>query len=130
MGDERGRRDGTAADPVGAALVQAEAAGPEQRNLLVEVSPTDSQKRIYDLFSVEEPRPIDGIVGTSGLNFSEVLATLFDLEGKGMVRQLPGKAVQQGAVVSEGVSGTRRAKCTQRDVSSIFQQLDGSSSDR
>jgi len=30
-------------------------------------------------------------VETSGLNSSEVLATLFDLEMKGMVRQLPGK---------------------------------------
>jgi len=30
-------------------------------------------------------------VETSGLNSSEVLATLFTLEMKGMVRQLPGK---------------------------------------
>jgi predicted Rossmann fold nucleotide-binding protein DprA/Smf involved in DNA uptake len=31
------------------------------------------------------------LVETSGLTSSEVLATLFDLEMKGMVRQLPGK---------------------------------------
>jgi hypothetical protein len=30
-------------------------------------------------------------VENSGLNSSEVLATLFDLEMKGVVRQLPGK---------------------------------------
>jgi hypothetical protein len=30
-------------------------------------------------------------VDTSGLNSSEVLATLFDLEMKGIIRQLPGK---------------------------------------
>jgi len=30
-------------------------------------------------------------VERSGLNSSEVLATLFDLEMKGIVRQLPGK---------------------------------------
>lgn len=77
--------------PMRAALVQAEAVSSEQRNLLAEDSLTDSQKRIYDLLSVEEPRPIDDIVETSGLNSSEVLATLFDLEMKGTVRKLPGK---------------------------------------
>jgi predicted Rossmann fold nucleotide-binding protein DprA/Smf involved in DNA uptake len=40
---------------------------------------------------VEEPGPIDDIVETSGLNSSVVLATLFDLEMKEMVRQIPGK---------------------------------------
>jgi DNA processing protein len=77
--------------PVRAALVQAEAVGSEQRNLLAESSLSDSQKRLYDLLTVEEPRGIDDIVETSGLNSSEVLATLFDLEMKGMLRQLPGK---------------------------------------
>ena len=65
--------------------------GSEQRNLLAESSLSDSQKRLYDLLTVEEPRGIDDIVETSGLNSSEVLATLFDLEMKGMLRQLPGK---------------------------------------
>jgi predicted Rossmann fold nucleotide-binding protein DprA/Smf involved in DNA uptake len=37
------------------------------------------------------PLPIDGIVERSGLNSSEVLATLFDLEMRGIVRQSPGK---------------------------------------
>jgi predicted Rossmann fold nucleotide-binding protein DprA/Smf involved in DNA uptake len=43
------------------------------------------------LLSVEELRHIDDSMETSGLNSSEVLVTLFDLEMKGMVRQLPGK---------------------------------------
>lgn len=77
--------------PVRATLVQAEVVGSEQRNLLAESSLTDSQKRIYDLLTVEEPRPIDDLVESSGLNSSEVLATLFELEMKGVVRQLPGK---------------------------------------
>ncbi len=77
--------------PVRAALVQAETVESEQRNLLAETALNVSQKRIYDLLSIEEPRGIDDIVETSGLNSSEVLATLFDLEMKGMVRQLPGK---------------------------------------
>ena len=49
------------------------------------------EKRIYELLSAEESRHIDDLVETSGLNSSEVLATLFDLEMKGIVRQLPGK---------------------------------------
>jgi DNA processing protein len=77
--------------PVRAALVQAEEVGSEQRNLLAKNELSGSQRMLYELLSVEEPRPIDDIVETSGLNSSEVLATLFDLEMKGMVRQLPGK---------------------------------------
>jgi predicted Rossmann fold nucleotide-binding protein DprA/Smf involved in DNA uptake len=46
---------------------------------------------IYELRSAEESRPIDGLVETTGLNSSAVLATLFTLEMKGIVRQLPGK---------------------------------------
>lgn len=46
---------------------------------------------IYNLLRTEESRHIDDIVETTGLNSSEVLATLFDLEMKGFIRQLPGK---------------------------------------
>jgi DNA processing protein len=77
--------------PVRAVLVQAEALESEQRNLLAADGLTPTETRIYELLSSEEPRPIDDIVETSGLNSSEVLATLFDLEMKGIIRQLPGK---------------------------------------
>ena len=77
--------------PIRAALVQAEAMESEQRNLLVTEALTDSEKAIYELLSVDEAQPIDYLVETSGLNSSEVLATLFTLEMKGIVRQLPGK---------------------------------------
>ncbi|MGB7439209.1 MAG: hypothetical protein WBW49_27620, partial [Candidatus Acidiferrum sp.] len=50
-----------------------------------------SEKRIYELLSAEETRHIDDLVETTGLNSSEVLATLFELEMKGIIRQLPGK---------------------------------------
>jgi DNA processing protein len=50
-----------------------------------------SEKKLYELLVVEETRHIDELVENSGLNSSEVLATLFDLEMKGVVRQLPGK---------------------------------------
>jgi len=50
-----------------------------------------AEKKLYQLLVVEETRHIDELVENSGLNSSEVLARLFDLEMKGVVRQLPGK---------------------------------------
>jgi len=66
--------------PVRAALTKLEQPAAEQRNLLVAQSLTGSGQKIYALLSSDEPRPIDDIVETSGLNSSDVLATLFDLE--------------------------------------------------
>lgn len=77
--------------PVRAALVQAEKPEAELRNLLAADGLNDSEKKLYELLSAEEPVPIDELVERSGLNSSEVLATLFTLEMKGIVRQLPGK---------------------------------------
>jgi DNA processing protein len=77
--------------PVRAALVRAEQPEAEQRNLLVAASLNSSEKKVYELLSAEEPRHIDDLVERSGLHSSEVLATLFDLEMKGVIRQLPGK---------------------------------------
>lgn len=77
--------------PVRAALTQVEQPDSEQRNFLAEAALSDAQKCIFDLLSVDEPKHIDDIVESSGLNSSEVLATLFELEMKGIVRQLPGK---------------------------------------
>jgi DNA processing protein len=77
--------------PVRAALVQAEELESGQRNLLVADGLNQIERKVYELLSAEEPRHIDELVETSGLNSSEVLATLFDLEMKGIIRQLPGK---------------------------------------
>jgi len=77
--------------PVRAALVKAERPEAEQRNLLAFASLGASEKKLYELLVVEETRHIDELVENSGLNSCEVLATLFDLEMKGVVRQLPGK---------------------------------------
>jgi DNA processing protein len=77
--------------PVRAALLQAEQPEAEQRNLIAAASLNGSQKKLYELLNAEEPMPIDDIVERSGLNSSDVLATLFDLEMKGIIRQLPGK---------------------------------------
>jgi DNA processing protein len=77
--------------PVRAALVKAEQPEAEQRNLLAAAALNGSEKKLYELLNAEVPMHIDDIVERSGLNSSEVLATLFDLEMKGIVRQLPGK---------------------------------------
>jgi DNA processing protein len=78
-------------NPVRAALVKAEAAEAEQRNLLLADGLSDVQRKLYELLSVEESRHIGDIMDTSGLSSSEVLATLFDFEMEGIVRQLPGE---------------------------------------
>jgi DNA processing protein len=88
-GDQRGGCE--LPTPIRAALAQAEQPESQQRNLLVAASPECFGEKIYELLSTEEPKHIDEIVEGSGLNSSEVLATLFDLEMKGIVRQLPGK---------------------------------------
>jgi len=75
--------------PIRAVLVRAEEA--EQLNLLAAASLNSSEKKISELLSVDEYSHIDDIVERSGLHSSEVLATLFDLEMKGLIRQLPGK---------------------------------------
>ncbi|MEQ1474200.1 MAG: DNA-processing protein DprA, partial [Candidatus Acidiferrum sp.] len=77
--------------PVRAALLQVERPESEQRNLLAAASLGASEKKLYDLLHAEETRHIDELVENSGLNSSEVLATLFDLEMKNLVRQSPGK---------------------------------------
>jgi DNA processing protein len=77
--------------PVRAALLKVERPEAEQRNLLAAAALGASERKLYELLVVEETRHIDELVENSGLNSSEVLATLFDLEMKGVVRQLPGK---------------------------------------
>jgi hypothetical protein len=51
--------------------------------------PTGGPKKIYRLLSLAEAVHIDDIVERSGLNWSEVLATLFDLDGS--CGRMPGK---------------------------------------
>jgi DNA processing protein len=77
--------------PVRAALVQLEAVESGKRDLLVADGLSPTEKKIYELLSAEESRPIDGLVETSGLNSNQVLATLFTLELRGIVRQFPGR---------------------------------------
>jgi DNA processing protein len=77
--------------PVRAALVNAEQPLAEQRNLLASEALNGSEKTIFLMLNVDMPTAIDDIVERSGLHSSEVLATLFNLEMKSIVRQWPGK---------------------------------------
>jgi DNA processing protein len=77
--------------PVRAELVPVEAASSEERIALVEEALAPAERPLYELLSVDQSRHVDELVEESGLSSSEVLAALFDLELKGVVRQLPGK---------------------------------------
>lgn len=63
----------------------------EQRASLFAASLSETEAKIYALLSADEPKHVDELVECSGLHSSSVLATLFDLEMKGMARQMPGK---------------------------------------
>ena len=77
--------------PVRAELLPVESASTEERAALLDETFVPAERTLYGLLNVDEARHIDEIMEVSGLTSSEVLATLFDLELKGVVRQLPGK---------------------------------------
>ena len=59
--------------------------------MLIQGSLAPAQDTLCELLTEDGSRRIDDSVEISGLTASEVLAALFDLELKGVVRQLPGK---------------------------------------
>jgi DNA processing protein len=77
--------------PIRAELLPVETASSEERALLVEKDLAPAEGTLYHLLGPDEARHVDDLVELSGLTSSEVLAGLFDLELKGVVRQLPGK---------------------------------------
>jgi DNA processing protein len=77
--------------PVRAELMPVESTSAEDRAKLVAETLAPDEKPLYELLSVDESRHIDELVELSGLSSSEVLAALFDLEMKGVIRELPGK---------------------------------------
>jgi DNA processing protein len=74
-----------------AELLPVESMSTEDRTLLAEKDLTPSERTLYGLLSMDQARHIDEVVELSGLTSSEVLAVLFDLEMRGLIRQLPGK---------------------------------------
>jgi DNA processing protein len=77
--------------PVRVELLPVESASHEERAALVEAGLAPNERPLYDLLSADEARQVDELVELTGMSSSEVLAALFDLELKGVVRQLPGK---------------------------------------
>jgi len=77
--------------PVRAELMPVENISHAERAALVEETLGPAERPLYELLSLDEARHVDELVENSGLSSSEVLAALFDLELKGVVRQLPGK---------------------------------------
>ncbi|MFQ5817042.1 MAG: DNA-processing protein DprA [Terriglobia bacterium] len=52
---------------------------------------SDSERALFGILKVDEALHVDQLVESSELTSSDVLAALFDLEMKGLIRQLPGK---------------------------------------
>ena len=74
-----------------AEILSAKPMESDERNLLVQDSLSPTHRLLYGLLKVDFAVQIDELVESSGLTSSEVLAALFELEMKGLVRQLPGK---------------------------------------
>jgi len=72
-------------------LFPVEQTSAEERASLFEQALSPIEKKLYDLLGPDAPRHVDELVEESELDSSAVLATLFELEMKGIVRQMPGK---------------------------------------
>jgi DNA processing protein len=77
--------------PIRAELLPVETTDGAARASLVEQSLGPAGKTLYALLEVDSSRHVDDLVEHSGLSSSEVLSSLFELEMKGLVQQLPGK---------------------------------------
>jgi DNA processing protein len=72
-------------------LAEAGAAAPAQAALPLTADLSESEKAIHRILREDEALHVDQVVETTGLTPSDVLAALFVLEMKGLIRQLPGK---------------------------------------
>ncbi|MHB8524868.1 MAG: DNA-processing protein DprA [Candidatus Acidiferrales bacterium] len=77
--------------PIRAELFPVETTDGAARASLVEQSLGASEKALYAMLEVDSARHVDDLVEHSGMSSSEVLSSLFELEMKGLVQQLPGK---------------------------------------
>ena len=69
----------------------AASAPAEQKALPLIENLSAAEKGIYAILKVDEALHVDQVVEATELSPSDVLAALFDLEMKGLIRQLPGK---------------------------------------
>ena len=79
------------ATDIRAELFPAESVSSEERATLLEGMFSPEEKTLYGLLSADKARHVDELVELSGLSSSEVLASLFELEMRGAIRQMPGK---------------------------------------
>lgn len=76
---------------VRAELFPVDATTAEERASLFEQALSPAEKKLYELLRVDEAIHLDELVERSGLSSSETLASLCELEMRGIVRQMPGK---------------------------------------
>jgi DNA processing protein len=74
-----------------AELFPIEATSKAERASLFESALSAVEKKIFALLDTDESIHVDELVEKTELNSSEVLASLCEMEMKGMVRQMPGK---------------------------------------
>ncbi len=74
-----------------AQLLPVQSATRAERETLLEESLAPAEKTLYGLLKPDASVHVDELVENSGLHSSEVLAALFEMEMKGLIRQLPGK---------------------------------------
>ena len=74
-----------------AELFPVEATSRAERASLFENALSAVEKKIFALLDTDESIHVDELVEKTELNSSEVLASLCEMEMKGMVRQMPGK---------------------------------------
>ncbi len=82
--------------PVRSEILERLAAAGPQQSVVQEALPLAknlpaTEQAVFGILKVDEAVHVDQVVEASGLNPSDVLAALFGLEMKGLIRQLPGK---------------------------------------
>ena len=73
-----------------AELFPVQATSPEERASLFEQALSPAEKKLFERIGIE-PVHVDELVEATGLNSSETLAALCEMEMRGIIRQMPGK---------------------------------------
>jgi DNA processing protein len=74
-----------------AELFPVEATSAAERATLFEQALSPTEKKLYELIRVEAAIHVDELVEATCLSSSETLASLCEMEMRGMIRQMPGK---------------------------------------
>lgn len=72
-------------------LAEMVSAEPAQAELPLTAELDGNVRAVFSILKVDEAQHVDQVVEATALTSSDVLAALFELEMKGLVRQLPGK---------------------------------------